>query len=97
MLVCFLTIAPVGFTITGTDAVWVTVLSYFPLFTGPMMMARLATGNAYWWEGLISIGLLVASIVVLSWLGARVYRVGVLMYGSKPTFKRFFKLLFGGQ
>ncbi len=55
-------------------------------FTSPMvMMARIPFGIPLW-EILVSLVLLYASSVALIWLAAKIYRVGIFMYGKKPTF-----------
>ena len=55
-------------------------------FTSPMvMMARIPFGIPLW-EILGSLVLLYASSVALIWLAAKIYRVGIFMYGKKPTF-----------
>lgn len=82
------------FGLQGIDATWVTVLSYVPFFTPMMMFGRLALGAATWWEGLIGVAILLVSIVVFTWLSSRVYRAGVLMYGSKPNTRQILKLMF---
>jgi ABC-2 type transport system permease protein len=38
------------------------------------------------WQIVLSIALTVATIVLLTWAAARIYRVGILMYGKRPTF-----------
>lgn len=55
-------------------------------FTSPIvMMARIPFGIPLW-EILVSLVLLYASSVALIWLAAKIYRVGIFMYGKKPTF-----------
>jgi ABC-2 type transport system permease protein len=68
-------------------AVW---CSYIP-FTSPIvMMARIPSGIPTW-EILLSLGILYASFVAMVWLAAKIYRVGIFMYGKKPTFKELWK------
>ncbi len=38
------------------------------------------------WQIVLSIAILVAAILAVVWFAARVYRVGILMYGKRPTF-----------
>ena len=62
-------------------------------FTSPMvMMARIAYGVPAW-ELALSIGLLFATFVGMTYLSAKIYRVGILMYGKKPGWKDLFKWL----
>jgi len=62
-----------------------TVLSFFP-FTAPLMMfMRISVQTPPLWQVAVSVSLLVATIVAVAWFAGRVYRVGILMYGKKPT------------
>ena len=45
------------------------------------------------WQLALSVTLLIASFVFTVWFGAKIYRVGILMYGKKPTYKELFKWL----
>ncbi len=81
------------FGLQSIDSTWVTAASYFPFFTPMVMFGRLALGAASWQEGLLGIGLLLVFIVLFTWLSARVYRAGVLMYGRKPSTAQIFKLM----
>jgi len=67
--------------------------SIFPLFSPIIMPARLAFSPP-WWEILLSMVVLVATCVFFVWLSARIYRVGILMYGKKISFKEIGKWLF---
>jgi ABC-2 type transport system permease protein len=65
-------------------ATWVGILALVP-FTGPfMMLGRIATGVATPLEVALSLGLLAGMILVALWVAARIYAVGVLLYGSRP-------------
>ena len=65
--------------------------SMFP-FTAPLVMfTRIAMKTPPSWEIAISIGLMVATIYGMVWLCARIYRVGILMYGKKPTLPEIVK------
>jgi len=81
------------FGLQSIDATWVTVLSYVPFFTPILMFARLSLGAAPLWEGILSVALLIVWGVIFTWLSARVYRAGVLLYGRKPTMAQIFKLM----
>ena len=69
-----------------------TVFSMIPLTSPIVMLMRIPFGVA-WWELAISIGLLVLSIAGVVWLAAKIYRVGILMYGKKPGYKELYKWL----
>ncbi len=60
-------------------------------FTSPMvMMARVPFGVPLW-ELALSLGLLVVTFFFITYVSAKIYRVGILMYGKKATFKDLFK------
>lgn len=64
--------------------------SLFP-FTSPIiMMARLPFGVPAW-EIALSLALLVGTFVLFTWIAARIYRVGILMYGKKVTLGEIIK------
>lgn len=63
-------------------AFWLSVIP----FTSPMaMMSRLPFGVPVW-ETILSLTLLYASFIFMIWLCGKIYRVGIFMYGKKPTF-----------
>ncbi|MDE7068906.1 MAG: ABC transporter permease [Alistipes sp.] len=60
-------------------------------FTSPVvMMARIPCGIPTW-EIVLSLVLLYITFVAMVWLAAKIYRVGIFMYGKKPTFKELYK------
>ena len=62
-------------------------------FTSPIvMLARIPFGVATW-ELVLSMVLLVVTFVVCAWASAKIYKVGILMYGKKSTFKDLWKWL----
>ena len=62
-------------------------------FTSPIvMLARLPFGVPTW-ELALSIGLLILTFVACAWASAKIYKVGILMYGKKSTFKDLWKWL----
>lgn len=67
------------------------VCSYVP-FTSPMaMFSRIAMSIVPWYEIVISIVILIASTVGVGILAAKIYRVGVLMYGTTPKIGNIIK------
>lgn len=71
----------------GQLAFWFSMIP----FTSPIvMMVRLPYGVPGW-ELALSVGLLVVTFVAIVFLAGKIYRVGVFMYGKKPTFKELFK------
>ena len=62
-------------------------------FTSPIvMLARIPFGVATW-ELVLSIALLIGTFVACAWASAKIYKVGILMYGKKSTFKDLWKWL----
>jgi ABC-2 type transport system permease protein len=60
-------------------------------FTSPIvMLARIPFGVPTW-EIALSIGLLVLTFIACAWISAKIYKVGILMYGKKSTFKDLWK------
>jgi ABC-2 type transport system permease protein len=65
--------------------------SIFP-FTAPLVMfTRIAMQQPPWWQIALSIGLMLATIYGMILLCGRIYRVGILMYGKKPTLPEIMK------
>lgn len=73
----------------GTIAV---VFSMIPLTSPIVMLMRLPFGVP-WWQIAISVSLLFATFFLVVWFAAKIYRVGILMYGKKPTWKELYKWL----
>ncbi|WEK37765.1 MAG: ABC transporter permease [Candidatus Pseudobacter hemicellulosilyticus] len=71
--------------------------SLFPLTSPIVMMARLAHGipaGVSTWELVLSMGLLVLGFVLTTWVAAKIYRTGILLYGKKVTWKEMWKWAF---
>ena len=60
-------------------------LSMVPFFAPTLMMMRISLVNPPMWQVLTSIGGMVVAILAAVWLAARIYRVGILMYGKRPS------------
>ncbi len=73
----------------GTVAV---IFSYIPLTSPIVMMMRIPFGVSVW-EVLGSLAILYATFFAVVWFAAKIYRIGILMYGKKPTYKEIFKWL----
>ncbi|MFN0031632.1 MAG: ABC transporter permease [Flavobacteriales bacterium] len=67
-----------------------TIFSIVPLTSPIVMMVKTAIGVPLWLR-LLSMGTLILAFVFFIWLAGRVYRVGILMYGKKPTYKELWK------
>jgi ABC-2 type transport system permease protein len=67
-----------------------TVFSMIPLTSPIVMMMRIPFGVPLWQIG-VSLALLFATFILVVWFAAKIYRVGILMYGKKPTWKELYK------
>ncbi|MEP3211349.1 MAG: ABC transporter permease [Maribacter sp.] len=71
--------------------------SLFPLTSPIVMLMRLpggiGEGGVPIWQLLTSIALLIGTFIGIVWLAAKIYRIGILMYGKKPSYKELFKWL----
>lgn len=69
-----------------------TVFSMIPLTSPIVMLMRIPFGVP-WWQLAISITLLFMTFMFVVWFAAKIYRVGILMYGKKPSWKELYKWL----
>jgi ABC-2 type transport system permease protein len=67
------------------DSVMATAVSLFPFFTPFAMFLRIAVQQPPLWQIGLSIVLMLAAIFGAVWLAAKIYRIGILMYGKRPT------------
>ena len=76
---------------TSSLATWASII---PFFSPIVMMSRIPFGVPdtvpYWQLGL-SVALLIGGFLFTTWLSARIYRTGILLYGKKPTWKEMIK------
>jgi ABC-2 type transport system permease protein len=59
--------------------------------TSPIVMLMRIPFGVPWWQILISFTLLLATFLITVWFAAKIYRIGILMYGKKPSYKEIFK------
>jgi len=69
-----------------------TVFSILPFTSSIVMLMRIPFGVP-WWELLLSMALLLISFVGMVLFAAKIYRIGILMYGKKPSYKDLYKWL----
>jgi ABC-2 type transport system permease protein len=83
-----------GFLFANPDAILARALSIFPLTAPTMMMMRLPLVREIPWVdiGLSTLALLI-SIPAALWAGARIFRMGLLMYGKRPSLKQIWSAL----
>ncbi|MDP4903549.1 MAG: ABC transporter permease [Algoriphagus sp.] len=65
-------------------------LSIVPLTSPIAMMGRISYGVPFW-ELVLSMGLLVLGFLGTTWMASKVYRIGILMHGTKPTYRTLLK------
>lgn len=92
-----LTIMPPAFTWmgildspTGTLA---RILGWFPLTAPITMMLRLGTGKVPWWDVLVSVLILCGGVVLALRVSGGLFRLGLLMYGKRPTLREIVRQL----
>ncbi len=80
-------------TILEPDSSLVFLASIIP-FTSPIVMMSRITNGVPLWELIFSLTALFASFFITTWLAAKIYRTGILMYGKKTSWKEIGKWLF---
>jgi len=86
--VLFLVITPVLFLtviVTDPSSVMARSLSLFPFFSPILMWPRVAAGVVPAWEIALSFVGMAAAVVAVAWVAGRIYKVGMLMTGKRPT------------
>jgi ABC-2 type transport system permease protein len=66
--------------------------SIFPLTSPIVMLMRIPFGVP-WWQIALSMTLLLVTFIGVVWFAAKIYRIGILMYGKKPSYKEIYKWL----
>jgi ABC-2 type transport system permease protein len=95
MFLFVITFVVVMFSMTSGDVdnTLLKVCSYIP-FTSPMaMFTRIAMSTVAWYEIALSIAILVGSTVGVGFVAAKIYRVGVLLYGTTPKLGHVLKMV----
>ncbi len=84
----------VGFAVVINDphGTLATTFSMIP-FTSPIVMMMRIPLGAPLWQIVVSLVLLLLTFLGMIWFAAKIYRVGILMYGKKPSYKELYKWL----
>lgn len=82
LMIGFYMAFPVMRSPNSSFAFWV---SMFPFWSPITMMVRIVTQQPPFWEIALSILIGIATVILLIWLAARVYRIGMLMYGKRAS------------
>jgi len=72
----------------GATAMW---LSQIPFSSPIIMLQRIAAGTVGIWEVVLSLSILTVTFIITTYLAGKIYRVGILMYGKKSTWRELFK------
>ncbi len=83
----------IGNIISNPDGTLATVLSMIPFFTPVLMIVRIAATEVPLWQIIVSTVMLIATFIGAVWAAGRVYRVGILSYGKKASFRDMAKWL----
>jgi ABC-2 type transport system permease protein len=87
---------PAVLALGGSTSAFIRFASYVPFWSPFVMLARLSVGTVEPWELVLSLGLLVATVPLVTLLAIRVYRAGVLLYGQPPTLRTYLRAVRGG-
>lgn len=71
--------------ISSPDSSFAFWASMFPFFSPITMLVRIVTQTPPFWQIALSLLIGICTVIFLTWLAARIYRVGMLMYGKKAT------------
>jgi ABC-2 type transport system permease protein len=85
------------FAFNSPNGTLAQVLSFFP-FTAPLLMfMRISVQPPPLWQIGLSVAILLGTIFLVAWLAGRIYRVGILMYGKKPTLPEILRWARAGE
>ncbi|NNE47070.1 MAG: ABC transporter permease [Rhodothermales bacterium] len=76
----------IGHVIESPDSALSFWLSIVPFFSPILMTVRIAATNVPLWQTILALALLGGAFLGSIWISSRIYRVGILMYGKKPSF-----------
>ena len=71
--------------IASPDLLWIRIMGFIPPFTPGVMLLRMAAGRVLWWEIALSLILLAGFVYLLMRLAAKIFQVGILMYGKSAN------------
>lgn len=91
MLLMMLPMMMMSVIMMAPDAPRVVVMSMIPIYSPMLLMMRYALGTLPLWQGALGVALTLATLFGALWICAKVYRVGILMYGQKPGLAEIIK------
>ena len=80
-------------TTGNLDSTLMQVCTYFPLTSPYALLVRSSMTDVGLWQSVGAIGLLLVTCIIIGYLAAMIYKLGVLMYGKPPKIREVFKLL----
>jgi len=90
-LIALLPIYFIAFMLEHPESHLTVVLSYIPLITPLLMIARVGIMSLPFWTILSMALYLVFWIVIIIWFSSRIFRLAILMYGKRPTFQEIIR------
>ena len=81
------------YIIRAPDSTTSVILSMIPFFAPTIMFMRVSIMMPPWWEVALSLMILLAAILVMVWVSGKIFRVGILMYGKRPSLPEMIKWL----
>ncbi len=82
-----------GVVVNAPDGKVATIMSLIPPFTPLIMYMRISLGHPSWLQVGASIAFMLVAIYAVLWIASRIYRVGILMYGKRPTLPEILRWL----
>ena len=79
------------FSLDGGGFAWMDWAAVFPFFSPIMMFPRAVSGSVEWWMVGLSLFFMVIAVGATAWVAGRIYRVGILMQGKRPTLRELMR------
>lgn len=90
-LIIVVPIMMMTYIITNPNSQAAILMSLVPFFAPIVMLARIAVEMPPWWQIAACLALMILTILGLIWVTGRIYRVGILMHGKRPTLPEIIK------
>ena len=75
------------FSLEGSAFAWMDWAALFPFFSPILMFPRAVSGSVEWWMVGLSLFFMAIAVGATAWVAGRIYRVGILMQGKRPTLR----------
>jgi len=82
-----------GLIVNNPNSTLATVLSMIPPLTPMVMFFRVTLAPVPAWQVILASAIMIVSIFAVAWFAGKIYRIGILMYGKKPTVPEIFRWL----